>query len=268
MHKIVTKILEKKAVIGTWCVIPSVQAAIALAQGGLDFIIPDMIYGHYSLNEIQNVTQAAHQRSCSVFVRIADQSADAIQQALTTGCDGVAVSGVRYNDIWDVLERQKFPYAHHKSIAGSRFPFPFDNDNRYDSDQFNNVLKTANDQILPIILLQDVDSVTTLADSREVLAPVKIPDRVYYIDLFRLAQAMGYIGDPFHKNVLKKLEAVVVAIRQGGQIAGCQVGNDRLTFRILDMGVNFITYEADCALLQSATQQAVNTIASAIGYRS
>lgn len=266
MHKIVSHVLNNNVAIGTWCTIPSPQVASILAQGGFNFVIIDMVYGQFSWETTYNIVNAIRSQSCicTPFIKIANQDRNVILQALATGCEGVAIPDIKYHDIWTAFENQKFPQIYNKKNMGKRRYFPYAANCRYDSSQLKNFLKDANDQILPILLIEDLETIEAFIDSKEVLPVAKSPDRVYYTDLFSLAQAMGHSEHPYHPHVLNKLERFTHAVRQSGQIAGCAVSDNKSLTPILNMGVNFIAYEADSALLHSATLQAISSTLCAI----
>jgi 4-hydroxy-2-oxoheptanedioate aldolase len=81
-------------------------------------------------------------------------------------------------------------------------------------------LKTANDQSLLIVLIEDIVAVNHLD---EIL-------RVDHIDVFfvapsDLATSMGHIGDVGHPDVQKALDGAIAKIVQAGRTAGTLVSS-------------------------------------------
>ena len=81
-------------------------------------------------------------------------------------------------------------------------------------------LKTANDQSLLIVLIEDIAAVRSLD---EIL-------RVDHIDVFfvapsDLATSMGHIGDTGHPDVQKTLDGAIAKIVQAGRTAGTLVSS-------------------------------------------
>ena len=83
-------------------------------------------------------------------------------------------------------------------------------------------LKTANDQSLLIVLLEDIVAIGNLDD---ILAVDHID--VFFVAPSDLATSMGHIGDMGHPEVQQTIDGAIKKIVQSGRVAGTlvNVGN-------------------------------------------
>lgn len=257
MNKIIANAASSNVSVGTWCVIPSPEVAGILVSTGLDFIIVDMEHGPHSFETAQAMVRAAEAELGSAFIRVPSDDPSSILRALETGCDGVAVPGVKWTDVGKTI--QKMLYKTPGRPAGKRGYSPYTRAHAWLPENSHIRAEIANKETLPVILLEDKWSLEALCNEggyfrRDFIVKPAEPDKVFYIGTYDLAQSMGFAGQPHRKEVLQQLEHAVRAIRDMGQIAGCVTHNRNYSRYLIDIGVNFLVWEADCALLARAAE--------------
>ena len=67
--------------------------------------------------------------------------------------------------------------------------------------------------------------------------------------------ALGFSGDVNHPEVLKELEKAVKKIIKAKKCAGCMVHSASDLRKFKDMGVQFMTYKVDSAIIYDAISQ-------------
>ena len=75
---------------------------------------------------------------------------------------------------------------------------------------------------------------------------------VIYLGIYDLSQSIGFPGQVNHPDVVKFVEECVVKIRRKGVAAGCLAQNKKDIINLRNLGVQFIAYLTDSALLYHA----------------
>jgi 4-hydroxy-2-oxoheptanedioate aldolase len=94
--------------------------------------------------------------------------------------------------------------------------------------------KTANDETIVVVLIEELEAVQNLAD----ILTVEHID-VFFVAPSDLAQTMGQIGNPSHPAVQKVIDESIAQIVKAGRTAGTLVNDDNVE-RYLDLGVRFV----------------------------
>ena len=165
-------------------------------------------HGAVDYADLGNLTRACDLWGKTSIVRVMDNDYATIYRTLDRGAQGICVPHVNTRaEAEAVVESAKFSPLGKRGMFTSRQGFGV-----------ADYLKTANDQSLLIVLIEDVVAVKALD---EIL-------KVDHIDVFfvapnDLATSMGHIGNMGHPDVQKTIDGALSRIVQAGRTAGMLV---------------------------------------------
>jgi 4-hydroxy-2-oxoheptanedioate aldolase len=162
-------------------------------------------HGGVDYADLGNLTRACDLWGKTSVVRVMDNDYATIYRTLDRGAQGIVVPHVNTRaEAEAVVEAGKFAPLGKRGMFTSRQGFGVDS-----------YLKTANDQSLLIVLIEDIAGVRNLD---EVI-------KVEHIDIFfvapnDLATSMGHIGNMGHPDVQRTIDGAITKIVQAGRVAG------------------------------------------------
>ena len=169
-------------------------------------------HGAVDCGELGNLTRACDLWGKTSVVRVMDNDYATIYRTLDRGAQGIVVPHVNSRaEAESVVAAGKFAPLGKRGMYTSRQGFGVDG-----------YLKTANDQSLVIVLIEDIVAVRALD---EIL-------KVDHIDCFfvapsDLATSMGQIGNVGHPEIQQTIDGAIKKIVQSSRVAGTlvNVGN-------------------------------------------
>jgi 4-hydroxy-2-oxoheptanedioate aldolase len=234
------KLESGKPVIGTWNTLAAPLATEVMAQAGFDFQIIDLEHGPFVLNEVFQHVHACRSSDCSPIVRVPDNESWMVLQALDQGAHGVIVPHIESaEDARRLVEATKY------HPAGSRGFTPFSSAGGFIDGKPGEYPKKANTLTLSAIIIESQQAMKHLDQILE------LPEiDVVYFGAYDLSQALGRPGDVRHPDVISAISQGVERTLRAGKHPGGFVAQSEDDIRwLLDMGMRFITYEVDCAIL-------------------
>lgn len=165
-------------------------------------------HGGVDYADLGNLTRACDLWGKTSVVRVMDNDYATIYRTLDRGAQGIVVPHVNTRaEAEAVVEAGKFAPLGKRGMFTSRQGFGV-------GDYF----KTANEQSLLIVLIEDIAAV---GDLDQIV-------RVDHIDCFfvapnDLATSMGHIGNMGHPDVQQAVDATITRVVQAGRVAGTLV---------------------------------------------
>src|SRR5262247_1789156 len=175
---------------------------------GADGIWLEGEHGGVDYADLGNLTRACDLWGVTSVVRVMDNDYATIYRTLDRGAQGIVVPHVNTRaEATAVVEAGKFAPLGKRGMYTSRQGFGV-----------SDYLKTANDQSLLIVLIEDIVAVRALD---EIL-------KVDHIDVFfvapnDLATSMGHIGNMGHPDVQQTIDGAITKIVRAGRTAGTLV---------------------------------------------
>jgi len=191
---------------------------------GVDGIWLEGEHGGVDYADLGNLTRACDLWGVTSVVRVMDNDYATIYRTLDRGAQGIVVPHVNTRaEAQSAVEAAKFAPLGKRGMFTSRQGFGVDD-----------YLKTANDQSLLIVLIEDIVAVNNLD---EIL-------RVDHIDVFfvapnDLATSMGHIGNMGHPDVQQTVDKAITKIVQTGRVAGTLVNSGNVE-RYTRLGVRAV----------------------------
>jgi len=178
-------------------------------------------HGAVDYADLGNLTRACDLWGKTSVVRVMDNDYATIYRTLDRGAQGIVVPHVNTRaEAEAAVEAAKFAPVGKRGMFTSRQGFGVED-----------YLKTANDQSLLIVLIEDIAAVRNLDEILKV-----DPIDVFFVAPNDLATSMGHIGDMGHKDVQQTIDRAIVRIVESGRSAGMLVNLDNVE-RYTQMGV-------------------------------
>ncbi len=237
------KLAAGKTVLGTWCEIPSPEFINVLAKAGMDFVIIDMEHGSADFEQAGKMVVAAEVEGCSPIIRVPTNNDSVILRALELGAEGVIVPHVEsVEERKRVIDAMKFP------PVGKRSLNPYVRAGGYKSTP--NFTKEQNKKTLSAIL---VESLPGIEDLENIIDDDYLD--VVYMGSYDISIALGVPGDTKHPKVVETLKKMTKIITKKGKTAACLFhSNDDLHF-FKKIGVKFLCYKVDTAIVLDEVQR-------------
>ncbi len=244
------RLVAGETLAGTWCVIPSPTTIEIMAAAGLDFVIVDLEHGPMSFETAQNMVRAAELHGTAALLRVPTNDPPLILRALEIGSAGVVVPQVETAEqAGQALDASRYAPAGHRGFS------PFTRSGGWTSEHAATLAERKNKETVTVLLVEGVDGIRSLPDILE-----RAPADVIYLGTYDLSQAAGFPGQADHPEVLRYVEGCVRTIRAAGLAAGCLAQTPAAVERWRELGIQFIAYQADCALLSGAAAHAAQLV--------
>jgi 4-hydroxy-2-oxoheptanedioate aldolase len=181
-------------------------------------------HGGVDYADLGNLTRACDLWGKTSVVRVMDNDYATIYRTLDRGAQGICVPHVNTRaEAQAVVDAAKFAPLGKRGMYTSRQGFGV-----------GDYLKTANDQSLLIVLIEDIAAVRNLDEI------VKV-DHIdcFFVAPSDLATSMGHIGNVAHPEVQQTIDGAIQTIVQAGRVAGTLVSNASVE-RYTRLGVRLV----------------------------
>jgi len=181
-------------------------------------------HGGVDYADLGNLTRACDLWGKTSVVRVMDNDYATIYRTLDRGAQGIVVPHVNTRAEGEAaVEAAKFAPLGKRGMFTSRQGFGV-------GDYF----KTANDQSLLIVLIEDIAAVRNLDD----IVKVDHID-VFFVAPNDLATSMGHIGNMGHPDVQQTVDGAIKKIVEAGRVAGTLVNTGNVE-RYTRLGVRVV----------------------------
>ena len=235
------------AALGTWAVLPAPGVTNVIAAAGFDFVIVDLEHGPFSLSETEDLIRTAESEGRSALVRVPRLDESWILRALETGAHGVVVPQITSAD-----EARAAVAAVKYHPEGRRGLSPYTRSGGYSAEDAARLAARENRRSMVVLLVEGTEGIANLP---EILTVPGID--VIYLGIYDLSQSVGRPGEIDHPQVRAEIERCVTMIAARGLTAGCLASDRAALQHYRQLGVRFLAYQADCALLHDACREVV-----------
>ena len=190
---------------------------------GIDGVWLEGEHGPVDYYAIGDLTRACDLWGMTSFVRVGQNQENVIYRTLDRGAQGIIVPHVNTGDeAASVVEAGKFAPLGRRGMFTSRQGYGVDH-----------YFKTANEQSMLVILIEDIVAVENLDD----ILKVDHID-VFFVAPSDLAQSMGHIGEISHPEVQKTIDGAFRSIVAAGRTAGALATESNVE-HYRELGVRF-----------------------------
>jgi 4-hydroxy-2-oxoheptanedioate aldolase len=230
-----------KIIYGTWCEIPSVISANAIARAGMDFLIIDLEHGGIDFETVQSMVFSIQAEKKKAFVRVSEESIGSILPVLDMGIDGIQIPHVKNEkDVKMIVEHCYYP------PIGRRGFNPFTRSCGYHSVN-QKYLNALNKKLSLSVIIENEEGLKNIIS----IASNKNID-IIYLGQYDLSVSLGIPGEMEHPVLLKKMTDAVQIINKYSKSAGCMVHSIEAAKKASKDSYQFIMYTVDTNILYIA----------------
>lgn len=231
--------------IGTWITLPSAVTVDVICSVGPDFVIIDTEHAPISFETAQLMTIACESRQVSPVFRVPGVIEDRIVSALEIGSHAVQAPNIGSAEMALAFVRS----SRYQPI-GSKGLSPYTRACEYSADFADRMVKQANFNTLLVAQVEGRDGI----DSMDAILAVGNID-VYFLGMFDLSNYLGIPGQLEHPKLRQLFSSLARKISDDGFIVGSIANNHEQLKFLIDAGVRYITYSADCHILSNAYRE-------------
>jgi len=239
------KLKDGQTVLGTWLVSPSSAVANIIAASNFDFLIIDMEHGPASYETAEDLVRAVETEDSTPLIRVPGNYEEMILRGLEVGAHGIIIPQV---DSEQGAMKAVQSVKYHPD--GQRGLSPFTRSAGYTAKNAENLASEQNAESFVGIIVEGKSGMENLKSIIE----LQYIDMIY-IGIYDLSQSIGFPGEINHPKVQNYLKQCTDQIRSKGIAVGTLANSVEDLRRYKDMGINFIAYKADCAILSEACLQ-------------
>ena len=236
------KLLNGDTCFGHWVFMPYPEIVNIIGKSGFDFIVIDMEHSYTSINQLPSLIDAAIINNMTPLVRIPTSNTTDILRSLDTGAYGIVVPHCDTKEKLTqiTIDSKYFP-------DGMRGMAKSTKSGEYTNKKFKEYMEFENKNLLNIVCLESKKSI----DNLDQLTEVDGID-VFYIGIYDLSASLGLPGEVENPEVLFQLEKMVKKINQKGKIVGTYTDTSEQAIRMKNLGINFLTCQADGCLIRES----------------
>ncbi len=236
---------EGKAVVNSWCGIPSSFSAEVMAHMGWDSLVVDMQHGMIDYQMMVTMLQAFSTTDTVPLVRVPWTDPAYIQKALDAGAYGIVCPMINNR-----AEAERFASSMRYAPLGSRSSGPI-RAALYGGADYH---MKANDIVVAFGMIETREAMENLD---EILSVPGLD--AAYIGPSDLSISFGYPpgGDKPDQWMMDALKKVVDACRRHGKQPGLHCGAPAYAKKAIEMGFTFVTVGGDTRFLTTGAAAAV-----------
>jgi 4-hydroxy-2-oxoheptanedioate aldolase len=208
-------------------------------QLGFDSFWIEGEHGPVTWDQIGDMTRACDLWGMASIMRVHSHEPGVITRALDRGVNGIVVPHVNTR-----TQAEQIVKAARFAPLGQRGMYTSGRRGYGDPDY----LQKANDDVLLVVLLEEIEAIHNLAD---ILAVDHID--VFFVAPSDLAQTMGYVGQPNHPAVQEVVQQALTQIVAAGRVAG-SLGTEPLVGQYINLGARFFLVNYDGWIKAGASQ--------------
>lgn len=243
-NKVKKMLKDGKSAIGTFVKINDPAVVEVLGSSGYDFIIIDNEHTAMNKESMVNLIRAADISGIVPTVRVRENSAAEILQALDAGALGVQVPQVdTLQEARDVVDRVKYwPGGKRGFVASHRAC-------GYGVMEPMEYARMSNENTLVVCYCETADAIKNLD---EILSVQDID--VIFMGPYDLSQALGVIGQPNHPKVIESMDYITKKVLNSGKAVGTIAPDAAKAQELINKGVQYISLSSDIGLIASLSK--------------
>ncbi|MBI1788039.1 MAG: aldolase [Acidobacteria bacterium] len=231
---------------GVFCELPCPEALEIIGIAGWDFAVVDCEHAPITVSRLPGMVRAAAAAGMPAIVRVASNSASAIQHALDCGAAGVQIPQIAS------LE------AARSAVAAARFHpegqrgfNPFVRAAAFSAEPVAEFLARSNRDLT---LVLQIESAAGLAAVDAILEIEGID--VLFIGPYDLSQSLGIPGETAHPRVYEAGARLVESASRAGVAVGVFANTEEEARRWRQAGVRYLCFSVDTVILLKALRAA------------
>lgn len=225
--------------IGTWITLPSPVVVDVICSTCPDFVVIDTEHSPISFETAQMMAIVCESRQVSPVFRVPGVIEDRIVSALEIGSHAVQAPNIGSAEMARAFIRS----AKYQPI-GMKGLSPYTRACEYSADFADRMVKKANFNTLIVAQVEGREGIENL----DAILGVGDID-VCFLGMFDLSNYLGIPAQLEHPKLRQLFSTLTKKITDSGIIVGSIANNTEQLRFLIDAGVRYITYSADCHIL-------------------
>jgi len=227
--------------IGLWCTLSSPYGLEMLAGSGFDWLLIDTEHSPSDVLGVMAQLQAVAPYPVSAVVRPAWNDPVLIKRYLDIGAQTLLLPYIQNaQEAESAVRSVRYPAGGVRGVSAltraSRF------------GRIKNYAQRCEEELCLLVQIETLEAL----DQLEAIASVDGIDGVF-IGPGDLAASMGFLGQPGHPEVVKKIEQALTRLKACGKPSGILTGDTTLAKQFIQWGTVFTAVGVDVALLANAS---------------
>lgn len=232
-------------VVGAFAKITDPSAVEVLGLAGFDFFVLDNEHVAMNRESMVAILRAAELSDIVPVVRVRENRAVEMLQALDAGAMGVQVPHVNTKeDALHVVQSVKYAPLGHRGFASSHRAGAF---GFLDPIQY---VQQSNEQTLVACYCETLAAIENLPE----IVQVDGLD-VVFIGPWDLTQSLGFIGQLDHPDLRRHIDTIIDTTRAAHKAAGIIASDAADARQWFDRGVQYVTISSDLGMLAAQAKQ-------------
>lgn len=249
-NRLKEKLRHGLPVVGTWFVSASSNVAHIIAHAGFDFIIVDMEHGPCGYQTAEEIVRAVELEHQTPLIRVPGNRPEDILRCLETGAHGVIVPQISSAEAARaVVQAVKY------HPQGERGFSPYTASAGYAPQAPETLAAQQNERTFVGLIVEGAEGFENLG----AIAEQPGVDLIY-IGLYDLSQSLGVPGESRHPKVLGYLSTAAETLQSCGVSVGTIAQSSADIQKFTEMGIKFLAFQADCAILSNACRSIVKVV--------
>ncbi len=241
---------EGKKAVGTFIRINDPAIVEVIGMAGFDFIVIDNEHTAMSKESMINLIRAAELSGVTAVVRVRENSAAEILQALDAGALGVQVPQVdTYEEARAIVDRVKYAPIGARGFAASQRSAGYGTLGAKEYSELSNKNTMIVSYCETLKGYENLDEILTI-DELDVI----------FIGPNDLSQAFGVIGETNHPKVLEAIDDIISKVRKAGKAVGIIAGNAEQAKMWFDKGAQFIALSSDLGMVSTLGKEYISKL--------
>lgn len=236
------KLYNGETCLGTWVFIPSPDIMEIIGLAKFDFAVIDMEHSAITLQDVVSMIRAAESRNLTPLVRVSKLDPSCLLRVLDSGGYGIQLPHIETGED----ARRAVQYIKYHPL-GERGLATTTKAGGYTLKEIEKHIIDENKSTLIIVSLESKESLRNI----ESIIDVSGVD-VVYIGPYDLSQSLGMPGKVDDPRVLRAMERNIKKIRNSHKIVGSFAENTKRAKQLKEMGVGYLTCQADGSLIRDA----------------
>ena len=228
------------------------EVAVLLAAAGLDFFFVDTEHCTASPAQIQALCRSGRGAGIIPLARVTQNQPELISRALDVGAMGIIVPRVHTaQQARAALDVMKFPPLGHRGYGLRGIV------NDFQALSGKEGVESANRETLAILMIESKEG---LENVEEIARTPQLD--VLFVGPYDLTLSLGIIEEFENPIFVQALERVIAAASAAGVAVGLQTPYMELLTKVRSMGVRFLIYGSDTAVLFGGYKEAMARLKS------
>ena len=249
------KMRAGEAANGFWAELFSPAAAEIMASAGYDCAMIDCEHGPGDAAAATAVMRAIQATPCTPLVRVPGNEPLWIKRLLDAGAEGIMIPAVNSRE-----EAERAVAACHYPPRGVRgMAAPIVRASGYGRD-WQTYVKEIAEALLVICQIESKEALAAVAE----IAAVDRLDMIF-IGPFDLSASLGFMGEPDHPEVRRRISDAEQAAKAEGRLLGGIPTPERSAQMLYDAGYHLVLADIDVLMLREGSLAGVTALRKAAG---